>query len=164
MFMFYSFFNSQRKFHYCDSFSNFHIIFSRWFLIMVWVRVSLLKSPGLFSVFWLISIMLQSRWAPLVLLFPSPPIPLLILWWLHRDHRLKLVQPSLSCSIVICKFFTLVLTDVFFPGVLVIASFSNLENTLKSSNWHLSGSQTFQLIGKSCYFFSFSPTFTFTLI
>ena len=40
------------------------------------VKASLLKSPRLFSVFWPIFIML---WSPLVLLFPNPPVPLLIL-------------------------------------------------------------------------------------
>ena len=42
-----------------------------WFLTEVWVTASLLKSPGPFSVFWLILIMLLSGWSPLVL-FSSP--------------------------------------------------------------------------------------------
>ena len=39
------------------------------------------KSPGLFSVFWLILIMLLG-WSPLILLFLSPPVLVPILWWL----------------------------------------------------------------------------------
>ena len=34
--------------------------------------------------------MLSSRWSPLVLLFPSPPVPLLILRWLYCAHQLLL--------------------------------------------------------------------------
>ena len=37
----------------------FHSRVSRWFLAGVWVTTSLLKSPGLFSVFWLFSVMLS---------------------------------------------------------------------------------------------------------
>ena len=39
--------------------------------------------------------------APLFLLFPSPPAPLLIFWWLYWVHQLQLVSPSPSCSIVL---------------------------------------------------------------
>ena len=42
----------------------------------VWVTASLLKSPGLFSGFWPISIMLSFGWSPLVRQLPSPPVPL----------------------------------------------------------------------------------------
>ena len=44
----------------------------------VWVIASLLKSPGLFSVFW------PFGWSPLVLLFLSPSVPLTIPWWLPK--------------------------------------------------------------------------------
>ena len=40
------------------------------------------------------------RWSPLVLLFPSPPVPLSILWWLYLSCQLQLVSPSLSSSVV----------------------------------------------------------------
>ena len=46
-----------------------------WFLTGVWATASLLKSPGLFSIFWPIWIMLQFGWSLLILLFPSPPVP-----------------------------------------------------------------------------------------
>ena len=50
----------------------FHISVSRWFFPGVWVTASLLKSPGLFSVFWPFSIMLSFGWSPLIRQFPSP--------------------------------------------------------------------------------------------
>ena len=37
-------------------------------------------------------------WSPLILLFPSPPVPLLIILWLYQEHQLQLVYTSLSCS------------------------------------------------------------------
>ena len=64
------------------------------------VTASLFKSPALFSVFWPILIMLQFGWSPLVPLFPSPPVPVPIFWWLYRVHQLQLVSVPLSCSIV----------------------------------------------------------------
>ena len=35
-----------------------------------------------------------------VLLSPSSPVPLPILFWLYQEHQLQLVSPSLSCSTV----------------------------------------------------------------
>ena len=49
--------------------SNF-IIISWWFFTGVWQTPSLLKSPGLFSVFWPISAMLRSGWSRFFLWFP----------------------------------------------------------------------------------------------
>ena len=46
----------------------FHIRFSWWSFTEVWVTASLLKSPGLFSVFWSFSIMLLFGWSPLVII------------------------------------------------------------------------------------------------
>ena len=60
----------------------FHINVSKRSFTGVWVTASLLKSPGLFSVVWPISIMQQFGWSLLVLLFPSPPILVPILCWL----------------------------------------------------------------------------------
>ena len=42
----------------------FHISVSWWSFTEVWVTASLRKSPGLFSVLWPISIMLQFGWSP----------------------------------------------------------------------------------------------------
>ena len=71
---------------------------SRWFITGVWVTASLSKSSGLFSVFWPISVKLYFEWSPLVLIFPSPLVPVSILWWLCQGYQLYLVSPSLSCS------------------------------------------------------------------
>ena len=56
----------------------FHISVSWWSFTGVWVTARLLKSPGLFSVFLLFSIMLFG-WSQLVRQLPSPPVPLIIL-------------------------------------------------------------------------------------
>ena len=53
----------------------FHVGVCQWFFTGVWVTASLLKSPGLFSVFWPFSTMLSFRWSPLVRQLPSPPVP-----------------------------------------------------------------------------------------
>ena len=49
-----------------------HTSVSRWFLTEVWMTANVLKSPGLFSVFWPIVIMLLIGWFLLVLLFSRP--------------------------------------------------------------------------------------------
>ena len=93
--------------HECNGLSAFHRLFaiiiffthSRvfhtsvcwWFLTGVWVTASLLKSLGLFIVFRPILIILLFGWSPPILLFPSPPVPLSIFWWLYRAHQLQLV-------------------------------------------------------------------------
>ena len=61
------------------SFKVFHISVSWWLFTGVWVTASLLKSPGLFSVFWPSSIMMSFGWFPLVCQLPNPPGPLIIL-------------------------------------------------------------------------------------
>ena len=78
----------------------FHTSVCWWSFITVWVTAILLKFPGLFSVFWPIFTALSFEWFPLVFVFPILPLPLPILWWLYRTHRLQMVSPSLSCSIV----------------------------------------------------------------
>ena len=92
---------------------------SWWFLTGVWVIASLLKSPELFSVFLSISIMVYFEQAPLVLLFPSPPVLVLIIWWLFQEHQSQLVLSWLSCSTILLllllfsplEFFTSALAD-----------------------------------------------------
>ena len=64
------------------------------------MTTSLLKSPGLFSVFRMILKMLYLGWFPFDLLFPSPRFPAPILWWVYRACQFQLVSTSLSCSIV----------------------------------------------------------------
>ena len=70
---------------------SFHISVSRWFFTGVLVTASLLKSPGLFLVFWPSSIMLSFGWSPLVRQLPSPLVPLVILYLLFQTHQLQLV-------------------------------------------------------------------------
>ena len=66
-------------YYYYSLIRAFHISVSRWFFTGVWVTASLLKSPGLFPVFWPFSIMLSFGWSLLVRQLPSPLVPLVIL-------------------------------------------------------------------------------------
>ena len=90
IFMFHSFFCSLARSWYLSlfllSFSYYyyhyyllirvsHIRVSWWFFTGVWVTASLLKSPGLFSVFCPSSIMLSFGWSPLVRQLPNPSGP-----------------------------------------------------------------------------------------
>ena len=76
-----------QKYHYFTYLWVLHNSVSWWFFTEIWVTASLLKSPEFFLVFWLISTMV---------LFPRPPVSVLILWWQYRAHQLQLVSPSLS--------------------------------------------------------------------
>ena len=69
------------------------------FLTAVWMTVTLLDSPRLFSVFWPILIF-YSEWSTLVLSFLSPPLPVPILCCLYQVHQLQLASPSPSCLII----------------------------------------------------------------
>ena len=69
----------------------FHIIISWRTFTGVWMIVSLLQSPGLFSVFWPISIMQLFGLSPLKLLFLNPSVLVSILLWLYQEHQLQLV-------------------------------------------------------------------------
>ena len=92
----------------------FHTTVSQWSSTGHRVKVGLLKSSGLISVSWQILI-LSLGWFPLVLLFPIPPVPLSIHWWLFHEHQLQLVSPSLPCS----KVFSVLLQDYYYyftPG------------------------------------------------
>ena len=60
-----------------------------WFLTEVWVKASLLKSPGHFSVFWPITIMLSFGRFPFVPLFSSPPVFVPIIWWLCQGPQFE---------------------------------------------------------------------------
>ena len=71
----------------------FRTSISWWFSTGVWVTASLLKSQGLFLIFWPISTSCSLDG----LLFPSFSAPLLILWWIYQ--QCQLVSRSLSCFI-----------------------------------------------------------------
>ena len=64
----------------------FHISVSWWSFTGDWVTASLLKSPGLFSVFWLFSIMLLLGWSPLGRQLP--------LWYLSNSFRVFHISVS----------------------------------------------------------------------
>ena len=85
-------------YYYLFSWEIFHTRVSWWFLTVVWVTANLPKSSALVSVFWMILIIQLFRWSPLVFLFPSPLVPLIILRWLYEEYQLQLVLSSLSCS------------------------------------------------------------------
>ena len=74
----YIFISDHIIYYYYSLIRTFHISVSRWFFTGVWVTSSLLKSPGLFLVFWPFSTMLSFGWSPLVRQLPSPPVPLVI--------------------------------------------------------------------------------------
>ena len=58
--------------------SVFHISVNWWSFTRVRMTASLLKSPGLFSVFWTFSIMLLFGWSPFGRQLPNLPGPLII--------------------------------------------------------------------------------------
>ena len=76
----------------------FHIIVSWWSFTGDCEKASLLKSPGLFSVFWSFSIMLLFGWSPLGRQLPNPPSPFIILQLPSQKHQSQLAQSSLLCS------------------------------------------------------------------
>ena len=74
----------------------FHISISWWFFTGVWVTASLLKSPGLFSVFWPFSVMMSFGESLPFRQLPSPPGFVIILSLLSQKNQTQLVQSSLS--------------------------------------------------------------------
>ena len=95
---------SIKYYYYFTVLRVFHASVSGLFFTRVWVTASLLKSPGLFSVFWPILVMLKSRWSLLVHWFLSRLVPLSIFWELFLVHQLQLVSPLPPCSIGIFLF------------------------------------------------------------
>ena len=90
----------------------------------VWVTANLLKSPGLFSVFWFIIIMFE--WSLLVLLFLSLLVLLLILWGRFQVHQLQLVSSSPLCSLYFmfsCKVYIFISRSICFYFYSVICRY-----------------------------------------
>ena len=118
--MFHRFFNSLARSRllllllFSNSFESFPTNVSWWSSPGVWVTVSLLKSPGLFSIVCPILIMQSLGWSLLVLLFSNPLVPVPILWWLYWAYQQRLVSTSLSYSIIISVFYRGLRTDLFF--------------------------------------------------
>ena len=75
------FLHQRIHYHYFTLLRVFHTKVGWWLFAGVWVTASLLISPGLFSIFWPIVILLSVGWSPLVLLFPnhSLPVPIIII-------------------------------------------------------------------------------------
>ena len=71
------------------------------------------KSPGLFSVFWQISIILLTEWSQVFLWFPITQFFFRSLWRLFQVHQLLLVSPSPTCFTV-------------FLGINIYSSFRSL--------------------------------------
>ena len=67
--------------------------------------------------------MLWFGWSPHFLFFPSPPVPLSILWWLYQKHQLQLVSPSFSYSQFFPFYFHIIIT-VIVVLFLFLVSFS----------------------------------------
>ena len=64
----------------------------------VWVTLSVLKSPGLFSIFWPISIILLFGWSRFVLRFQTLPPPFPNLRGQFKVHQIQMVSSSHSYS------------------------------------------------------------------
>ena len=64
-----------------------------------WVTASLLKSPGLFSVFWPILVKPLSEWSLICPLISKSSSPFTNLSGSFQLHQLPLISSSLSCSI-----------------------------------------------------------------
>ena len=110
-FMFHSFFNSRaspRHYYYYYYYYYYYLLlesFSYQLTLMVFHChcLSDSKSPQVFRT--LLSILsdlddwMLFGWSRLVL-FPSPVVPLLIIFWPYKEHQLQLVRTPLSCSTV----------------------------------------------------------------
>ena len=101
------------------SFGGFHTTTSWWSFTGVWETASLLKSSGLYSVFWPILIILLWRWSPLVLLLPNLPVSLPILWGLFWVLKFQLVSPLPSCSMTFSVLGLCTYLAFFFLSVLL---------------------------------------------
>ena len=79
---------------------TYFIEFSQQMVVFTQIRViaSLLRSTGLSSIFWPISIMLKSGRSQFFLWFPIVPIHFLRLWGSFQAHQLQLVSSLPSCS------------------------------------------------------------------
>ena len=101
------------------SFSSYsHQRFCRWFFNGVWMTAIVLKSHGLFSEFWSISMMLSSGRYLLVLWFLSAKVPLPKRWGLLRAQPLQS-----TVNFMLHRFFSSLARSrylSFFPFLLIL--------------------------------------------
>ena len=90
-------------YYYYYYLGDFHTSVRWWSFTEIWVTVSLLRFPGIFSVFWSILTMLYFGWSWFIIRFTTLPVPLSSVWVSFRAQPLQLV----SCSISHCQFFKL---------------------------------------------------------
>ena len=106
----------------------------RWLMVFP-LSLSLLKSPGHFSVFLLILTILYFGWSRLVLRFLTLSVPLPNLWTSFQVHQLQWVSPLPLCSIffqlfgkvwiIIILLFREFFTPALLTGAWVTASLKN---------------------------------------
>ena len=104
---YYYYYYYLRVFFFCFFFTS---VLSDGLSLEFWVKASLLKSPGLFSVFWPFSTMLLFGWSPYVLQLPSSFFLLITI----RSGLLDEIRWSVFIIIIIIiiwEFFTTVLVD-----------------------------------------------------
>ena len=94
--MFHNFFSSPGRsryyyYYYYLFIRVFHTSVSWWYFTRDWVTASLLKSPGLFSVFWAFSIMLLLGWSPLARQLLNLSGPLIIVLLPCQKHQSQLI-------------------------------------------------------------------------
>ena len=109
------------------------------FFIEVWVISNLLKSQGLFFVFWPILIMLSFEWSFLLLSYPHPPVPVPIIGDCMKHINYKWYHIIIIIIILlIWAFFTPVLADGFpLESVWKQVSSSIQDSPLYSSRYEL---------------------------
>ena len=140
-------------YHYLIPFRVFHTSVIEWFSVGVWLRASLLKSPIFFSAFWPVLIMVSGGWSLLILFFLSPPVPLSILWRLHRVFKLQFLSPSLS---IVFHFSSRVLVHIY------LFTFFQFHSTVsRNGKVHCSVGSLFSLtIWSFGWYYSFGSFFT----
>ena len=94
----------------------FHISISWWSFTGDWVTASLLKSPGLFSVFWPSSMMLLFGWSPLGCRLPNLPAPItigiIVTFMFHSFFQFSSKVEVLISLFIFFQFYSVVGRDI----------------------------------------------------
>ena len=80
-----------------------------------WTLYSILDIPA----------MLLFGWSPLIIIFPSPHIPVLISWRLYRAPQLQLILVSPPCSIVFFSIITIIIIIILFLSEFFTPAFAS---------------------------------------